>query len=136
MDKNCVFCKIVKGEIPCYKLYEDSKFLAFLDIKPLTKGNFLVIPKKHYRWVYDVPNFGKYFEVGKKVGMAAKKAFNAEAFSFLTLGFEVPHAHIRVFPRYKNDLHRGVINTEKYEKFADAQMKKIAEKIIKNIKNL
>lgn len=129
MDKDCVFCKIVRGEIPCYKIYEDGDFLAFLDIKPLTKGNFLAIPKKHYRWTFDVPNFGEYFEFAKKVGLLVQKALNSESVSFLTLGFDVPHAHIRVFPRYENDLQRKVIDTKRYEKYTDEQMQEIAEKI-------
>jgi len=133
MEEDCIFCKIVKGEIPSYKVYEDPNFIAFLDIKPLTKGNVLVISKKHYRWVCDVPNFGEYFEVAKKVGLASKKAFSAEWISFLTLGLEVPHAHIRVIPRYKKDLHGPVVNIDVFEKFSDDEMKEISDKIRKNI---
>jgi histidine triad (HIT) family protein len=131
--KGCVFCKIVRGEIPSHKVYEDEDFLAFLDIRPLTRGNCLVIPKKHFRWVYDVPNFGEYFEVAKKVGLAAKKAFGADWISFLTLGLEVEHAHIRVVPRYKKDLHKGLVDINVFEKFNAGEMAKIAEKIRKNL---
>ena len=133
MDKDCVSCKIIAGDLPCYKLYEDNDFIAFLDIKPMTKGNFLVIPKQHYRWTYDVPNFGRYFVVAKKVGIAAQKAFNAQWICFLTLGFEVPHAHIRVIPRYKNDLHKIVVDTGKFENFTKDEMANIAKKIIENL---
>ena len=52
-------------------------FLAFLDIRPLNKGHTLIIPKKHYRWVWDVPNVGEFFEVARKIALAQKKAFNA-----------------------------------------------------------
>jgi len=134
MNDDCVFCKIVKGELPSYKLYEDDRFIAFLDIKPLTKGYFLVIPKKHYRWTYDVPDFGDFFEVAKKVGIAAQKAFDAEWICFLTLGFEVPHAHIRVIPRYKNDIHGTVVDTNKYESFTKDEMRAIANKIREYLK--
>lgn len=130
---DCVFCKIVKGEIPSHKVYEDADFMAFLDIRPLTKGNTLIIPKDHYHWVYDVPNFGDYFEVAKKVGMATKKAFSADWISFLTLGLEVPHAHIRVIPRYKNDLHKAVVDIDLFEKFSDDEMKNISDNIKRNI---
>ncbi len=133
MLDDCIFCKIVKGEIPSYKVYEDADFMAFLDIKPLTKGNTLIIPKNHFHWVYDVPNFGEYFEVAKKVGLAAKKTFFAEWISFLTLGLEVPHAHIRVIPRYKRDLHKAVVDIDVFEKFSDAEMKDISDKIRKNL---
>lgn len=127
--KDCLFCKIVKGEIPCYKVYEDDDFVAFLDIRPLTKGNFLAVTKKHYRWAIDVPNFGDYFEVAKKVGLAAQRAFGAEWISFLTLGLEVPHAHIRVIPRYKKDLHKGLVDIEVFEKFSDEEMRETRDKI-------
>lgn len=109
---NCIFCKIVKGEIPCYKVYEDDNFLGFLDIKPLNIGNSLFIPKNHHRWVYDVPNFGEYFEIAKKIAIATKDIVNAQAISFLTLGYEVPHAHIRIIPRFENDKHTHGIDTD------------------------
>ncbi|SRR3989344_2186624 len=130
---DCIFCKIVKGEIPCYKTYEDDDFLGFLDIRPLTKGNSLIIPKKHFRWVYDVPHFGTYFEVAKKVGVSTQKAFGADWICFLTLGLEVPHAHIRVIPRYKNDLHAEIIDLKTIEHFDQKEMETIAVKIRKNV---
>jgi len=133
--KDCIFCKIIKGNLPCYKTYEDGRFIAFLDIRPLTKGNCLVIPKKHYRWTWDVDNFGEYFEVAKKVGLAAKKAFKAKWICFLTLGFEVPHAHIRVIPRYDNDLHDEVISLDRKENFSKIQMQDIAKNIKKNLRD-
>ncbi|PIV68110.1 MAG: hypothetical protein COS07_05265, partial [Candidatus Aenigmarchaeota archaeon CG01_land_8_20_14_3_00_37_9] len=70
---DCIFCKIVKGDIPCFKVYEDEKFLGFLDIKPLNPGNSLLITKEHYRWVYDVPGFGNYWEAAKKLALATQK---------------------------------------------------------------
>ena len=60
---DCIFCKIVNRELPCYKIYEDESFLVFLDIFPYVEGHVLVIPKKHYRWVWDVENVGEYFEI-------------------------------------------------------------------------
>ena len=89
----CVFCRIVSGELPCYRVYEDKDFLGFLDIKPLSPGNSLIIPKKHYRWVYDVPNFGEYWEVAKIVSLATKRVIKGcDSIGYLTLGYEVPHA--------------------------------------------
>lgn len=95
---NCLFCKIVAGEIPAEKVYEDDEFLAFLDIKPWGVGHTLVIPKKHYRWVWDYPNAGIYFEIAKKIALAQKKAFNTELVISKIFGEEVPHAHIQVYP--------------------------------------
>jgi histidine triad (HIT) family protein len=99
--KDCVFCKIVKKEIPAHIVYEDADFLAFLDIHPQSPGHTLVIPKKHYRWVWDVLNAGAYFEVVKKIAMAQQKAFNQEMILSKIVGEDVPHAHIWLFPSDK-----------------------------------
>jgi histidine triad (HIT) family protein len=108
---DCVFCKIVAGELPCYKVYENGNFLGFLDIHPLTLGNSLLIPKDHHRWVFDVPNFGEYFDIAKKISLVSQTTLKAESVSLLTLGYDVPHAHIRIIPRYPNDLHPHGIDT-------------------------
>lgn len=96
--ESCIFCKIVRGEVPCYKVYEDEEFLAFLDINPKSPGHTQVIPKKHVRWVWDVENVGKYFEVARKVALAQRKAFDTDWILSKIVGDEVPHAHIWVFP--------------------------------------
>lgn len=101
---DCIFCKIVSGEIPAYKIYEDDDFLAFLDINPQTPGHVQIIPKVHYRFVWDVPNVGEYFEVARKVALAQQKTFATDWILSKIIGNEVPHAHIWVFP---NDKVRG-----------------------------
>lgn len=98
--EECIFCKIVKGGIPAYKVYEDSNFLAFLDIHPHTKGHTLVIPKTHYQWVYDVPNFGEYWEAALQVTKNILEKLQPRFVSYLTYGLDVPHAHIHIIPRY------------------------------------
>lgn len=98
IDTNCIFCKIVEKKIPAHVVYEDDKFLAFLDIHPRGPGHAQVIPKVHYRWVWDVPNTSEYFEVVKKIALAQKKAFSAEIVRSQIYGEEVPHAHIWVWP--------------------------------------
>jgi len=95
---NCIFCKIINREIPAHIVYEDTDFLAFLDINPQTPGHVQVIPKKHYRWVWDVPNVGGYFEIARKIALAQKRAFNTDFILSKVVGDEVPHAHIWVFP--------------------------------------
>ena len=102
--EDCIFCKIVKGEIPSYKVYEDDDFFAFLDIHPQTPGHTQVIPKTHARWVWDVSNVGAYFEVVKKIAKAQQKAFGTEWILSKIIGDEIPHAHIWVFP---NDAVQG-----------------------------
>ncbi len=96
--ENCVFCKIVKGEILAHKVYEDEDFVAFLDINPQSVGHCQIIPKKHYRWVWQVPNVGAYFEVAKKVALAQQKAFGTDWILSKIVGDEVEHAHIWVYP--------------------------------------
>jgi histidine triad (HIT) family protein len=95
---DCIFCKIVSGEIPAAVVYEDQAFIAFLDIHPQAPGHVQVIPKHHYRWVWDVPNVGDYFEVARKIAKAQQRAFGVEWVLSKVVGDEVPHAHIWVFP--------------------------------------
>ena len=96
---DCVFCKIVSGEIPSHKVYENADFLAFLDIRPQAPGHTLIIPKRHYRWVWDVPNIGAYFEVVRKIAQALQKAFgSADEVHARVIGEEVPHAHVWLYP--------------------------------------
>ncbi|HEY4483618.1 MAG TPA: HIT domain-containing protein [Candidatus Paceibacterota bacterium] len=95
---DCVFCKIVAKEIPTHIVYEDDNFLAFLDIHPQTVGHVQVIPKKHFRWVWNVPNVGEYFEIARKIALAEQKAFKTDFILSKIVGDEVHHAHIWVFP--------------------------------------
>jgi histidine triad (HIT) family protein len=114
---DCIFCKIVKGEIPCYKIYEDDLFIGFLDIFPLSRGNALVIPKAHHRWVNDVPEFGTYWEAARTIAESIEKNLGATAISYLTFGEEVPHAHIRIIPRYgENDTYLTLRAPQTYTK--------------------
>ena len=112
---DCIFCKIVRGEVPAHKVYEDEQFLAFLDIHPQSPGHTQVIPKWHYRWVWDMPEVGGYFEIVKKVARAQQKAFSTEWVLSRIIGDEVPHAHIWVFPNdaTKGDKNNFVGNAEK-----------------------
>ena len=96
--KDCVFCKIVKGELPAYKIYEDDNFLAFLDIMPFTDGHTQVIPKKHYRWVWDYPGIGQYFKTVRKIVDHYRKTSGQEWVSSVIWGRMVPHAHIQILP--------------------------------------
>jgi histidine triad (HIT) family protein len=95
---DCIFCKIVNKEVPAHIVYDDDDFLAFLDIHPHTPGHAQVVPKKHYRWVWDMPNIGAYFEVARKIALAQRKVFNTDWILSKIVGDEVPHAHIWVFP--------------------------------------
>lgn len=92
---DCIFCKIVAGEIPSYKIYEDEKYLAFLDIFPSAEGHTLVIPKQHVDWVWDSENLGEYFEV---VGKIARhyRVISKDIVRSNIDGWQVQHAHIHL----------------------------------------
>lgn len=94
---NCIFCKIVKGEIPSYKIAEDDNFLAFLDISQIVQGHTLVIPKAHYPLIFDVPNIGEYFKFVKKVGNHFRE-LGYKYVDTLTMGRMVEHAHVHLIP--------------------------------------
>ncbi len=112
---DCIFCKIVRKEISAEIVYEDENFLAFLDIHPSGAGHTQVVPKKHYRWVWDVPNVGEYFEVVRKIAKAQGLAFETDWILSKIVGDEVPHAHIWVYPNNKisADLNDFKGNAEK-----------------------
>ena len=95
---DCIFCKIARKEIPAEIVYEDEDFVAFLDIHPQSPGHTQVIPKEHYRWVWDVPNAGAYFETAKKIALAQRKVFATDWVLSKIIGDEVEHAHMWVFP--------------------------------------
>jgi histidine triad (HIT) family protein len=107
---DCIFCKIVKGEIPRGKVLENDNFLVIKDIKPLTEGHSLVIPKKHYTTFLDVPSslFGEYMETAKEATFILLKETKSEGFNFLMSNFkvaqqEVPHVHLHIVPRKNGD---------------------------------
>ncbi len=126
---DCIFCKIVNKQIPCYKIYEDEDFVAFLDINPRNPGHCLVIPKKHYRWVWDIPNIGEYYKVVRKVASAIRKALNIEQIVSVVWGEEVHHAHIWLVPRFENDGLGNPFREGTVKEISKEEMEEIAEKI-------
>lgn len=95
-----IFTKIVAGEIPCYKIAEDEKYLAFLDINPLAKGHTLVIPKEETNYIFDVEDeiLGGMMIFAKKVARAIDRVIDCKRVGVVVLGLEVPHAHIHLIP--------------------------------------
>jgi histidine triad (HIT) family protein len=128
----CVFCKIVAGKVPSYKVYEDELFIGFLDIFPVSKGHTLLIPKKHYRWTYDVPEFGKYWEAALSVTKMLEKGLSPLWVQYATHG-EISHAHIHVIPRH--DVVEGapqVANGGKPLSFSKDELKAIQDSLTTN----
>src|SRR3989339_473799 len=120
---NCIFCKIVNKEIPCYQVYEDTNFLAFLDIRPLNPGHLLLIPKKHYRWVWDIPE--EYSSILNKLANQLKKVLGTDYVQSLVIGDEVHHAHIHLIPRFPNDGHGVLVNPANTKNISKEEMVKI-----------
>ena len=95
-----IFSKIVKGEIPCYKIAEDERFFAFLDINPVMKGHTLVIPKREDDYIFNLDDdeIGAMMVFAKKVAKAIEKAVPCKRIGVAVIGLEVPHAHIHLIP--------------------------------------
>lgn len=95
-----IFSKIIKNEIPSFKILEDNKHLAFLDAFPLKKGHILVIPKKEIDYIFDIES-NEYLELwlfAKKISIAMKKVLKCKRIAIAVIGLEVPHAHIHLIP--------------------------------------
>lgn len=106
----CIFCKIISGEIPSYKVYEDDNTLAFLDIKPVSSGHTLVIPKKHYANLEEIgeDDLIAFIIAVKKVGAILKNKFGAAGYNLTenndpVAGQEIPHLHFHLIPRQEGD---------------------------------
>ncbi|WP_298073400.1 HIT family protein [uncultured Bacteroides sp.] len=95
-----LFSRIVAGEIPCYKVAENERFFAFLDINPLVKGHTLVIPKREVDYIFDLEDeeLAALHVFAKQVALAIGKAFPCRKVGMAVLGLEVPHAHIHLIP--------------------------------------
>ncbi len=125
----CIFCSIVEGKIPARKVYEDDDILAFLDIRPLNPGHTLIIPKKHYRWVWDIEDIGSFYEKVQLIANGIRKAMNTEWVISLVFGEAVEHAHVWLIPRFKDDGHGDSINLKSIKQISDKDLDDIAEAI-------
>lgn len=110
MVKGCIFCKIAKGKMPCYKVYEDKKVIAFLDINPSVKGHTLIIPKKHYENIFDCKDkiLAEVIKVAQKISLHYKEKLGCSGVNILNASGEsaeqsVFHLHFHILPRYDND---------------------------------
>ena len=123
-----IFSRIIAGEIPSYRIHEDERYYAFLDINPLAKGHTLVIPKVETDYLFDLEDdlLGGMLVFAKKVALAIDKTIDCKRVGIAVLGLEVPHAHIHLVPI--NDLHDIEFSRPKLQLSADEFMA-IAQKI-------
>ena len=102
-----IFCKIINNEIPSYKIYEDDTVLAFLDVNPSVNGHTLIIPKKHYKDLYEIDNvtFSHIIDVARKIGLLLEEKLHVDGITLVQnngLYQEVKHFHLHVRPQYKD----------------------------------
>ena len=123
-----IFSRIIAGEIPCYKVAENDKFFAFLDINPLVKGHTLVIPKQEVDYIFDLSDedLAAMHIFAKKVALAIRMAFPCKKVGEAVLGLEVPHAHIHLIPMQDE---KDMIFSNPKLKLTDEEFKAVAEAI-------
>ena len=132
--QDCVFCKIVRGELPAAKIYEDGDTLVFMDIGPIVKGHLLVVPRVHYAHLLETPPevLAKLIAVVQKIATAQKKALQADGINIVqsngrSAGQVVDHIHFHVIPRFISDGHHW---NWKPQKYADTgEMQSLGDKI-------
>lgn len=107
---NCIFCKILAGEIPSTAVYEDDDFKAILDVNPAARGHVIILPKKHAANIFELPDetAGKIMVVAKKIATAVKEAYGCDGINILqnngeAAGQTVFHLHVHIVPRFKGD---------------------------------
>lgn len=127
---DCIFCKIVSGQISCAKVYEDDKVLAFLDIRPVNFGHTLIIPKSHHTMIADTPDdiLSYIFLQVKRLSEVIKKATDAHFVAISIVGLDVPHFHVHLVPRFIND---GLANWWPTKTYNEGEMEKVAKLITK-----
>lgn len=124
-----IFSKIIKGEIPAYKIAENDKFLAFLDIMPLREGHTLVIPKQEINNIWDMPQdyLSEILVFAQPIAKAIEKAFQCNRCGISVIGLEVPHAHVHLVPiSSSNDINF----TQPKAKLTDEQLQAAQQKIL------
>lgn len=127
--ENCIFCKIVKGESPSFKVWEDEEFLAILDINPNTKGMTLIITKEHYdAYAFEMPDdiYQRFFLAAKKVGKILEKGLNVKQIAMVMEGLGVNHAHLKLYPIYGIEKY---ISTQLGPQADFEELKKLADEL-------
>jgi histidine triad (HIT) family protein len=127
-----IFSKIIAGGIPSYKIAENERFFAFLDIFPLEKGHVLVVPKTEVDNMFDLPDeyLSELLVFAKPIAKAIEKSFNCNRCGMEVVGLEVPHAHLHLIPINSAD---DLNFTRKKLKMSDEELKEVQQKILKNL---
>jgi histidine triad (HIT) family protein len=128
-----IFTRIIKGEIPCYKVSENDKFIAFLDVRPLTAGHTLVVPKQEIDYIFDLDDatLAGMILFAKKIATAMKEVIDCKRIGVAVLGLEVPHAHIHLVPLKKE---QDIIFTNPRVSLTEDEFKRLAKAIGEKVK--
>jgi len=133
MKSDCIFCKIIQGEIPSYKIYEDEDLLVILDLFPKNAGECLVITKEHYDNLFDLnPSLGgKIFDITQRIALKLKEAYPIDGLNLLqnngeSAGQQINHFHLHIMPRYDLD---SVVFQGKAKSLSKEEFEEVAEKI-------
>lgn len=102
--KDCVFCMIILRQAPAEIIYEDEETIAFLDRYPQARGHLQLVPKRHIRWIYQLPDIGSFFAVAQTIIRDIIPALGADHVTLATFGREVAHAHLWIVPQYKRQV--------------------------------
>lgn len=134
-DDNCIFCKIANGEIPSRTIYEDEDFRVIMDLAPATKGHSLILPKEHYKNIYEIADdtAAKVLPLAKKLAALMTEKLGADGFNIVQNNNEVAgqtvfHFHVHLIPRYNDDNQSLVM---KPQEMTDAQLDEIKDRIVK-----
>lgn len=134
-EENCIFCKIIAGEIPSHTIYEDGEFKVILDVNPASKGHALILPKEHYANIYEIDEetASRAMKLAKKLAVHMTEVLNCDGFNILQNNHEVAgqtvfHLHIHLIPRYKNAKNNDILKWTN-ESFTQEEMKEICSSL-------
>ena len=134
---DCIFCKIIAGEIPSYTIYEDEEFKVFLDINPASKGHALIVPKVHYANIYDIDEevVARAMKLAKKLATRMTKVLGCDGFNLLQNNNEVEgqtvfHFHMHLIPRYENAKSNKDILVWNHETFSPEEFAEITASLV------
>lgn len=130
---DCIFCKIVNKEIPCFKVWGNERFLVFLDIVPINPGHILIVPKNHNEEIFKIEDdlYNELFQIAKKLSEPLRKATEAKRVGMMIIGFDINHAHLHLVPLYKGP----ELNPERAKKATEEELKQMQEKLVEAFKN-
>jgi len=124
-NEDCIFCRIVKGEVPCEKIWEDEKYLAFLSLGQINPGHTLLIPKKHSDYLFDLNDdeYSTLMSKAKEIAELLKEKLNPKRIGMAVEGFMIPHIHIHLVPVNEGN----ELNPERAKEMNAEELKKIAD---------